>query len=425
MQIRSITDWNWSIAPVLDTFRALRHRNFRLFWFGQLISLIGTWMQWTAQGWFVQELAMREFHTTNPSMYLGLISAMQTLPVMFITLFAGVVADRRSKLKILITTQSLLMVFVLSLAYFSTTGHIKIWHVALYALCMGIVFAFDMPARQSFVKEMVGKEDLLNAISLNSTVFNTARIIGPAIAGPLMALPHFGASGVFYLNGLSFIAVITGLLMIRQEKFIRVPSDYSIFQHLKEGLNYVRRDRELRLLMVIMGVYSIFGFSYAVLMPVMAKSALKLNESGYGLLMSVAGVGALISALLLASKAKRIKKGWAIIIGGLVYSTGLVGFALSKEFYFSAMMLVLVGSGLVISSSSINSLIQELVPDKLRGRVVGIWSFIFAGMAPIGSLFVGIVAKITMPQISLLSCALVSFIFVLFVIIRKPWFRKL
>lgn len=425
MQERSHIDWHIPVEHVLDTFRALRHRNFRLFWFGQLISLVGTWMQWTAQGWMVQELAMREFNTHNASFYLGLISTLQTLPVMFFTLFAGVIADRRSKLKILVATQSLLMVFVLSLAYLTTTEWLRIWHVAVYALLMGTVFAFDMPTRQSFVKEMVGKEDLLNAIALNSTIFNTARILGPAVAGFLMTLPRVGISGVFLINGLSYIAVITGLLFIRQSKVQRIESNHSVLEHLREGLKYVQKTRELRLLMTIMGIYSIFGFSYAVLMPVMAKTVIKLEESGYGLLMSVAGIGALSSALILASSAKRIKKGWAIIVGGLVYSLGLIGFALSSSFWQAACMLVLIGSGLVISSSSINSLIQELVPDQLRGRVVGIWSFIFAGMGPIGAMFVGVVANQFSPQLALISCGAISLAFVTFLILRKRWFRLL
>ncbi|HEX2950431.1 MAG TPA: MFS transporter, partial [Armatimonadota bacterium] len=353
------------------TFRALRHRNFRLFWFGQLISLIGTWMQSVAQGWLITELTAGNAKST--SLYLGIISALGSLPMLFLTLFAGAIADRYDKRRILIITQASSLVLAFALAILTSLGIIRIWHVALLAMLLGVVNAFDMPTRQAFVKDMVGGEDLLNAIALNSSIFNGARVLGPAVAGGLIAIRSIGISGAFYINGISYIAVIIGLAMIAVPRVVNIQAEGDIWHHLREGFRYVAKQRTILTIMVIMAIYSIFGFSYMVLLPAIARLTLHVGSRGYGFMISFTGLGALISALLLATLAGKVRKGRILFIGGTVFSLGLIILSQFHQFIPYLIFLAFVGGGLVISSSSINSLIQEIAPDNLRGRIVSMW----------------------------------------------------
>jgi len=412
----------WYAGEWPKALSALRHANFRYFWFGQIISLIGTWMQNTAQGWLVFELAQREYGAASAAFYVGMVGALGTAPMFLLTLFAGVISDRYNRRHILIVTQTVLAVLAAGLAVLVGTGHVHLWHVAIFAMLSGLTMAFDMPTRQAFVKDMTTPKDLLNAIALNSSNFNLARIIGPGIAGWLMSVPSIGVRGVLYLNAASYLAVIAGLLLIRYTPTGLLAKAGTIWQHLGEGFRYVINHPVIRLTMVLMAVYSVFGFSYGVLMPIFANHVLGQQERGYGLLMAATGVGAFVGAIFLASTAHLARKGRVLLVGGLIFSLALIAFSQSKSFYLSLLVLLpLVGGGFVVSSASINSLIQQIVPDHLRGRVVSIWAFIFAGFAPIGALYAGAVARAITAPFTVLIGGAVCLLTLVYISIRAAW----
>jgi MFS family permease len=362
-----------------QTFRSLRHRNFRLFWFGQMISLIGTWMQSVAQGWMVLRLS-------NSPFLLGVVSAFAGLPVLFLSLPAGVLADRIKKRKFLIFTQAGAMVLAFILSFLAFTGLVKVWHVMLLALCLGLVNAFDAPTRQAFVKEMVGKEDLLNAIALNSFMFNSARVLGPALAGILISL--VGEAGCFFVNGLSFIAVIAGLSLMRMKDVVFHSKNSSFLASLKEGVSYIMRNKRALALILMVSTMSIFGFSYAVLMPVFARNILKAGASGLGFLMSAVGIGAISAGLGLASR-KTEEKLKYMQAGIVVFFFSLFAFSFSKSLFFSLIFLVGTGWGMISLVATCNTLLQEIIPDQLRGRVMSFYTMMFMGTMPIGSFLAG------------------------------------
>jgi MFS family permease len=366
------------------TFQALRHRNFRLFWFGQLISLIGTWMQMIAQSWLVLDL-------TKSAFMLGLVSALGTLPVLLFSLPAGAIADRVNKRNLLIITQSSMMVLAFILAVLTSTRLVQVWHVICLATLLGIANAFDMPGRQSFVIEMVGRESLLNAIALNSSAFNSARILGPAIAGVLIGT--VGVAGCFYVNGASFIAVIVGLALMRISFEPKTGASESIFTDMLDGLRYIGKNREVLILISMVGIFSVFGMPYAMLMPVFAKSILMAGPKGYGILMSATGIGALAGALTLATLGDFRHKGRFVLIGSVVFVVFLDLFAVSRLLWLSAALLAVVGFSMVAQAATTNSLLQTLAPDHLRGRVMAVFGVMFMGLAPIGSLQAGSVAQ--------------------------------
>ncbi len=409
------------------TFRALRHHNFRLFWSGQLVSLVGTWMQSTAQSWLVLQLVTRAYGADKSALYLGLVSAIGSLPTFLLTLLAGALADRGDKRRIVIATQAGAMLLALLLGLLTYTGYIRLWHVVVYAVLVGTVNAFDMPTRQSYVKELVGGEDLLNAIALNSSVFNAARIVGPAIAGWLMTI--FGVAGIFLLNGASYLAVLAGLFRIRTPRHTAPTADRSLWQQLGEGFQYAWRNRAILLLLALMAVLTVFGFSYFVLMPVIAVQVLHLEEGGFGILFAFSGVGALAGALLLASTAGRAPKGALLCASGITAAVFLMLFSVSRVFSLSALFLMGISGGLVIASASINSLMQETAPDALRGRVVSMWIFIFGGFTPLGALYVGTVAhlgeRVAMPALPLLVGGAVCLLAIAVISLRARWLWRL
>ncbi|HEY3376679.1 MAG TPA: MFS transporter [Armatimonadota bacterium] len=407
------------------TFRALRHRNFLLFWSGQLISLIGTWMQTAVQAILVFELARKQFGPANTAFYLGLISALSSAPMLLFSLFAGVLADRMDKRRIVILTQSASGVLAFVMAVLVGTGHIQLWHVAILATLLGVVNAFDMPTRQAFVKELVMPGDLLNAIALNSSIFNGARIVGPAVAGLLIYQLHLGISGVFYANAISYIAVIAGLVAIHLVPHPAAASNANVWQHLQTGFRYVIGNPTIRIILLLMGVYSIFGFSYIVLMPVIVTDVLHQAPNWYYVLLTISGFGALVGALLLATLADRLNKGRVLRASGIVFSAGLIGFSLSHSLALSAVMLMFVSGGLVVGSASINSLIQEIVPDQLRGRVISMWTFIFAGFMPLGALYAGMVAHLTSPTFPILLGGIICVLMIGLLSLRTPWLWRL
>ncbi len=363
--------------------RALRHRNFRLFFAGQLISLIGTWMQTVAESWLVYRL-------TGSALLLGTVAFCSQIPVFLLAPIGGTVADRHDRRKIIIGTQTASMVLPFILAILTLTHRVHVWHVMVLAACLGVVNAFDIPARQAFLVDMVGKEDLLNAIALNSSMFNGARIIGPAIAGILVG--WIGEGWCFLVNSLSYIAVITGLLMMKVEHRARLDRQVSALENILEGFRYVRDTAPIRALLLLLGLVSFVAMPYAVLMPVFAENILHSGARGLGILMGATGVGALLGAASLAARVGVRGLGKVIVMCCAGFGISLILFSLSRVFWLSVLLLVPVGFSMMVQMASSNTLVQAMVPDQLRGRVMAVYSMMFMGMAPFGSICAGALA---------------------------------
>jgi MFS family permease len=364
--------------------RALRHRNFQLFFAGQLVSLTGTWMQSVAQSWLVYRL-------TGSVMLLGFVGFAGQIPVFLLAPVGGAVADRRNRHRILIATQASAMVLAFALAALTLLGHIQVWHVFTLAAALGLVNAFDIPARQAFVVDMVGRDDLINAIALNSSMVNGARIVGPAVAGILVA--SVGEGWCFFINATSYIAVIAGLLMMKITRHERVPLPGSALANIAEGFRFVAQTAPVRALLILLGVISLMGMPYAVLMPIFADQILHGGASGLGLLMGASGAGALVGALSLAVRRGMRGLGRWVALSSAGFGASLILFSLSRSFWLSAALLVPAGFSMMIEMASSNTLIQAMVPDKLRGRVMAVYSMMFMGMAPIGALLAGLLAN--------------------------------
>jgi MFS family permease len=388
------------------TFSALKHRNFRLFFIGQLISFTGTWMTTTAQGWLVYQL-------TGSKALLGIVAAAASAPMLLFSTWGGWIADRYPKRSVIVVTQLCSMSISLSMAVLVWTKIVQPWHIIALAVCSGITMAFDMPARQSFVIEMTSREDLMNAISLNSSAFNCARIVGPSIAGFLMA--HIGIALCFFCDGVSFIPVIAGLLLMRlPKKETQIASSGGAIAQALEGFRYVWMHRRVLTILSLFTVVGIFGWSYSVLLPAFARDILHLGANGYGLLMAGSGVGALVAALTVAS-AGHMWPTRTMALGGVwIFSTALVAFAYTQNLYVGVVLLAIVGFGIVLYFSTSNTVLQSIVPDEMRGRVMGIWALIFGGMIPLGSLEAGLMADaVGTPAtmaIGALICALAAFV---------------
>lgn len=370
----------------LPTFRSLGHKNYRLFFAGQIFSLAGTWMQSMAQAWLVYQL-------TYSAVWLGTIGFLNSIPILFLSMFGGSLADRMSKRKLVIITQSISLVQALVLAGLVLTNLITVHIVAALALTLGVINAFDIPARQSYIVELVGKKDLTNAIALNSATFNAARIVGPAVGGIVIAA--FGVGWCFVLNAFSFCAVIVSLTYIRTTYMPdKKSSTLNVIESLKESIAYVRSDRSLVALMILVGVITIFGWSYAVLLPIFADTILNIGAIGLGNLMTSVGVGAFISAVTIASFESRIHPRSFIFGGIALFAICVTIFAISSNVSFSLLSLMGVGMGLVMFLATANASIQQRVPDTLRGRVMGLYSLIFLGLSPFGSLCMGLLANV-------------------------------
>jgi MFS family permease len=374
-----VATWTRRIGSVSwrDTFAALKHRNFRIFFIGQFVSLIGTWMQNTAQGWLVYEL-------TGSKVLLGTVAAVGTLPMLLFSLWGGSLADRHSKRTVIFYTQTGMMLTAFVFAALVGGGHIQTWHILVLAAFGGVAVAFDMPARQAFMVEMTSPEHLMNAVSLNSSIVNGARVVGPAVAGFLMA--YVGITWCFILNGVSFIAVIVGLLLMRLPKFIPPAKPPSASRHILEGFKYVAGHRRVRILMVLFAVVGVFGWSYAVLLPAYATDILHINESGYGGLLSANGFGALLGALTVATWGSRMRPRWLILGGLWLFSAMLFLLAFVRWYPLVLLCLAFGGWGMLLYFSTTNTLIQTSVSHAMRGRVMGIWALIFGGMMPLGGI---------------------------------------
>ncbi|HKW50826.1 MAG TPA: MFS transporter, partial [Candidatus Eisenbacteria bacterium] len=368
-----------------NTFRALRHRNYRLYWTGQLVSLIGTWMQSVAQGWLMHRL-------TSSALMLGLLGFMQFLPVLLLSLWAGVIVDSMDKRKLLLITQTAFLIQAALLATAVSTGVVKPWMVLALAFVFGTINALDLPVRQSIVVDLAGKDDLSNAIALNSTAFNTARVVGPAIAGILLAT--VGEAGCFWLNALSYVAVIASVSRMKLESRpgIRFDARRSV-EAIAEGVRYAKSVRPLRNLLTLLGLTAGLGFQYMILLPVYVREILKVDAKAYGLLVSAFGLGSLISAAWMTRNQDRWALRRNIFIGLFTAAIGMGTFAWSRTLPLSLAMGFLAGFGLILYVSTTNILIQISTEDQYRGRIMSLYTLMFVGTAPIGALVSGSIAQ--------------------------------
>lgn len=390
---------------IVKRFSALQYRDFRLFWFGQIISLSGTWMQSVAQGWLVYSLTKSPF-------YLGLVAASGSLPILLFTFAGGIAADRFRKRNVLLLTQASSILPALLLGILTDINVIAVWQVALLAAVLGTINAFDVPARQSFIIEMVGKSNLTNAIALNSAAFHGARMIGPVIAG--ITIASIGLPACFYLNALSFVAVIIALSKIKVSGDIREISN-GIVKDFIEGIQYIKSDSEIYRIMLLIAVISLIGMPFITLLPIFAVEVLGRGPEGFGFLVGATGVGALTAALFLAFKGDIKEKNRFLSLSALCFSILLFIFSISRNFYLSIAFLVFIGWSLVSFFAIANSFLQLSVPDNLRGRAMSVYTFVFLGTAPIGNSIMGIAADsigtTKTVSIAAIICFFISIIF--------------
>lgn len=369
----------------INPFRTLQlHRNFRLFWTGQTVSLIGTWMQTVGQGWLALEL-------TNSAFLVGVVSAAGSFPVLLLSLYGGVIADRHNKLRIVIICQSLLLAEAAVLWWFTWTGRIGVGSLLVLTTINGIISAFEIPARQAMIVELVAREDLVDAIALNSGGFNLARIVGPSIAAIVLA--QWGVAACFAINAVSYLAVLASLSLVKLPRWVPVQNLVSPFEQLKQGFQYIRGSRAVYGLMGVVAVYSIFGFQYLSMMPVIARDILHTGAGGYGLLLTFVGIGALTGALSLAALGLRIRRGRLYNSTAYAYAGLIMLFSLMRSVHLAAVVLLFLGLAMLISGALSNGIIQSVVPDELRGRVIATYIFVYVGFPPIGSFLAGVLAQ--------------------------------
>ncbi len=396
--------------------RALHHKNYRLFFGGQSISLIGTWMQQIAMSWLVYRL-------TGSALLLGVVSFSSQIPVFLLASIAGVYADRWNRHRMLVATQTLSMVQALTLALLTLYGAIHVWQIIALSIFIGVINAFDMPTRQSFIVQIVDKaEDLGNAIALNSFMFNGARLVGPAIAGILIGL--LGEGICFLINGLSFVGIIIALLAIKVPKRKKAANTSRIWHDLKEGYSYAFGFAPMRYILLQLGLMSFMGMAYAVLMPIFAKDILHGGPHTLGFLMAASGIGALTGAVYLASRQTILGLGRFIAYASAIFGMGIIAFSLSKILIVSLFMMFITGFGMIVQMASSNTILQSIVEEDKRGRLMSIYATAIIGMAPIGNLFAGALAsRIGAPNtliVSGIACIIGSLIFA----VNLPQIRK-
>jgi MFS family permease len=396
-----MADGNSGSPRLREAFRALRYYNFRLFFAGQLISLVGTWMQTVAQSWLIYRL-------TGSSTLLGLVGFSSQIPVFLFSPLGGVAADRYNRHRLIVITQSLSMLLALVLAALTLTRTIQIWHIFVLSALLGIVTAVDIPARQAFFQEMVGRDDLINAIALNSSMFNSARIVGPAIAGLLVA--WIGEGWCFFANGVSYIAVLVGLFMMHVTPRQIANSQDSAWDHVLEGFRFVFHSQPIRALLLLVALVSFAGLQYSVLMPIFADRIFHSGAHGLGVLLGINGAGALSGALIMAAR-KGLKglSSW-IAIAAVVFSVAIMAFGLAPTFWSAGALLYVVGFSTMIQFGSTNTLIQMMTPDRLRGRAISAYSMMYMGMTPIGSVTAGIIAEHIGARITVLAGGVICLI---------------
>ncbi|PKO22536.1 MAG: MFS transporter [Chloroflexi bacterium HGW-Chloroflexi-1] len=398
------------------TFTSLRYPNCRRWFIGQALSLMGTWMQLVAQGWLVYDL-------TGSKLALGMISFVGTVPTLFLMLPAGAISDRMPRRRMLLITQTAMMAFALILALLTATRVLQVWHIAALAFGLGIANSFDAPARQALAVDMVeDRRDLQNAIALNATVFNMARVVGPAVGG--LVLAALGAAWCFALNGLSFLAVLIALVGMRMPDVVGSSRTERLTDQVKAGLRYTWGSTAIRTVVALVGVSSLFAMSYSVLMPVYAVDVLHVGEAGLGALNAAVGAGALVGSLAVATLSKSTHKGLQLTIGSLIFPLALLAFAFSRSFPLSLVWLGVAGFGFVIQNATSNTLVQSLVSDELRGRVMSVYTLMFSGAAPFSALLAGGLAQTLGPTAAVVIGAGVFLLFALGVFIFVPALRR-
>lgn len=396
----------------LRPFAALSYRNFRLFWIGQIISLTGTWMHSAAQGWLV-------FKLTNSPFYLGLVGSAISLPILLFTLAGGIVADRFFKRNIILAAQIILMVLSLALAVMVSTGIVTVWHVLIISFLIGTTNSFEIPARQAFFVEIVGRENLMNAIAMNSAAFHGARMLGPTVAGFIMG--SLGLAACFYLNALSFLATITGLVRMRfRPDEIRTSPGTGLRKEFAEGLKYILGDPGVYTIILSSGIISFFGFPYVTFLPVYARDILGTGATGLGILMGFAGAGAFIGAVNIAVRGDFLNKGIVLASSSIAFSVSLFVFSFSTSVWLSYLMLFIVGFGAINQIATANSLLQLAVPDQLRGRVMSSFTTVFLGMTTIGNFVLGSLAHYIGTKYSLMTSAGLCLSVSLLLILKRP-----
>jgi MFS family permease len=385
--------------------RAFRHRNYRLFFGGQLVSLIGTWMQQVAQSWLVLQL-------THDPLALGAVSALAFLPVLVLGLFGGLIADSLPKRRTLIATQAVQMTLAFILFGLVVTGLVQVWMIMVLALCLGVTNAVDMPTRQAFTVEMVGREDVPNAVALNSAIFNAARIIGPAVAGLTIGLFGGDVAIAFLLNGISFAAVIVAYAAMRERELhtppviARARSVAEVRGQLAEGIHYVRRNDMVLLVVVTVGVVSTFAMNFGVMIPALADEVLHTDATGFGFLMTATGIGSLVAALGIAFSGR--SRPAIVPLGALVLGGALVAASMTQAYWPSMVTMVFVGLGAIGMAATANTTVQLAAPDALRGRVVSVYTTVFVGSTPLGGLLMGWLARSFGVDVSMLVAGVAS-----------------
>lgn len=364
--------------------RALNHRDFRVFWTGQLVSLIGTWMQSVGQSWLVLEL-------TDSPFKLGIIGTVQFAPMLFLSFVAGVITDRVFKRRLILATQTALMLQAFSLWVLVWTGHVQYWHVALLAGLYGLANTLDMPARQSFIADLVGKDDLMNAIALNSALFSGARVVGPAAAGLLIA--WYGVGVAFFLNAVSFVAVVIALLTIRTDGAPRPSSGATILQQIIEGVRYAVSTPLIALVLSLLLSVGLFVINYSVLVPLIARDVLHEGAHGFGFLMAALGAGAVAGALALALVGGGRPPLGILVGAAIVVSGATMALAAVRHFWLAIVVLLVIGCSQILFTASCNTTLQVTVPDGVRGRMMSLYALVFVGVTPIGSFLVGSISE--------------------------------
>lgn len=396
-------------------FSSLKVKNFRLYWVGMFISFIGSSIEMVAQSWLVFEL-------TKSSFLLGLVGFLGMVPIFVLSLLGGVVADKANKKTILLVTQYSFMLLAFILAVLTQLKLVTPNQIMVIALLNGIVLAFDAPARQAMIVELVGKEHLFNAIAWNSAAFNSARLIGPALAGILVSV--IGMSGCFYVNGVSFIAVIIGLYLIKIDPSENKNKHSVVFKDVYEGLRFVCKNKLIFILLSLVSFISVFGLSYIILMPVVVQDILHTQVKGMAMLMSFSGLGALVASLMLARLTHLKRKGILLSFSYILFSVMLIMFSLSKVFILSSVLLVFIGWASVTGISLVNNALQILTPNEFRGRVMGIFMLVFLGLAPFGSLLSGYLSHVfgvsfTLMLNGIICCAYFTGVFLLCPQVRR------
>jgi MFS family permease len=368
---------------VRKIFASLRYRNFRLFWIGQAISLIGTWMQSIGQAWLILKI-------TNSPFLLGLIGAAQYMPILVLSVFAGSIVDRFPKRYLIIMTQTVMALLALILWVLTAKGIVTYWHIFILAAFLGLATSLDVPARQAFMINLVGRDSLMNAIALNSTTFNVARLIGPAIAGLLIA--KVGIATTFLLNGISFIPVIIGLFMIDIDGLPGRSGKKNVLEDVKEGLVYIKNNSAVFNVLMLMLIVSLFAINFNVVVPVYSKYVFHNNPEIFGFLMSSLGVGSIVGAILVAMGSSRSPNPVFLVMGGVILSVFQMVIAFVTGLYPAMIVLFLIGFGAIIFTALSNTTIQLNTPDELKGRAMSVYSLVFMGVTPVGNLFIGGIA---------------------------------